>query len=165
MDLFGTHRISVDAIRRLSVECHALDVSAVRLLIDTTIDKPDIVRATYEEVFSEKLLTLAIALRTKFYQGVPSKGTEQFVGHSAFLLVSEREDFRAFTIKDVCDKIIHADSITRPLDDGTAQPVTQVRGKYQGVPWVLHISTGLFCEGVLNWLVWLNLTSTVESPA
>lgn len=165
MDLFGIHRISVDVIRRLAVECHALDVSAVRLLIDTTIDKPDIVRTTYEEVFSEKLLTLAIALRTKFYQGIPSKGTEKFVGHSAFLLISDREDLRAFTIKDVCDKIIHAESITRPLDDGTAQPVTQVRGRHQDVPWVLHISTGLFCEGVLNWLVSLSSTSTVESVA
>lgn len=152
MDLFGTHQISLDAIRRLAVECHALDVSAVRLLIDTTVNTPELVRRTYEEVFSEKLLSLAIALRTKFYQGVPSKGSEPFVGHSAFLLISKREEIRAFTIKDVCDKIIHAESITRPLDDGTAQPVTQVRGTHQGKPWVLHISTGLFCEGVLNWI-------------
>ena len=158
MDLFGTHRISVDAIRRLAVECHALDVSAVRLLIDTTIDKPDEVRAVYEEVFSEKLLTLAIALRTKFYQGVPSKGTMRFIGHSAFLLVSDREDIRDYTVKDVCDKIIHAESITRPLNDGTAQPITQIRGKYQGESWTLHISTGLFCEGLLNWLESLGAT-------
>jgi hypothetical protein len=121
-------------------------------LIDTTVNKPELVRRTYEELFSEKLLSLAVALRTKFYQGVPSKGSEPFVGHSAFLLVSAREEIRAFTITDVCDKVIHAESITRPLNDGTAQPVTQVRGARQGVPWVLHISTGLFCEGVLNWI-------------
>ncbi|HEY1102703.1 MAG TPA: hypothetical protein VGE70_04690 [Burkholderiaceae bacterium] len=152
MDLFGTHQISLDAIRRLAVECHALDVSAVQLLIDTTINKPELARRTYEELFSEKLLSLAVALRTKFYQGAPSKGSEPFVGHSAFLLVSAREEIRVFTIKDVCDKVIHAESITRPLNDGTAQPITQVRGTHLGVPWVLHISTGLFCEGVLNWI-------------
>jgi hypothetical protein len=152
MNLFGTHKISVDAIRRLAVECHALDVSAVRLLIDTTLDAPERICNTYEELFSEKLLSLAIALRTKFYQGVPSKGSERFVQHSAFLLMTEKEDIKHFTIKDVCDKIIHAESITRPLNDGTAQPVTQVRGTHQSVAWVLHISTGLFCEGVLNWL-------------
>jgi len=152
MDLFGTHRISVDSIRRLAVECHALDLSAVRLLIDTTIDKPADVRAVYEEIFSEKLLTLAIALRTKFYQGVPSKGTLRFIGHSAFLLISEREDVHDYTIKDICDKIIHAESIKRPLNDGTVQPITQIKGKHQGEPWTLHISTGLFCEGLLNWL-------------
>lgn len=152
MDLFGTHRVSVDAIRRLAVECHALDVSAVRLLIETTLTTPERARTTYEELFSEKLLSLAVALRTKFYQGVPSKGSERFVQHSAFLLVTEKEAIKYFTIKDVCDKVLHAESITRPLNDGTAQPVTQVRGTYQSVPWVLHISTGLFCEGVLNWL-------------
>lgn len=152
MDLFGTHKISLGAIRRLAVECHALDVSAVRLLIDTTVDDPAGLRSTYEELFSEKLLSLAVALRTKFYQGIASAGTEKFVSHSAFLLVTDRELIKPFTIKDVCDKIIHAESIDRPLDDGTAQPITQVRGKQQSVTWVLHISTGLFCEGVLNWL-------------
>lgn len=96
MDLFGTHRISVDAIRRLAVECHALDVSAVRLLIDTTLNTPERVRNTYEELFSEKLLSLAVALRTKFYQGVPSKGSERFVQHSAFLLVTEKEAIKYF---------------------------------------------------------------------
>jgi hypothetical protein len=165
MDLFGTHRISVDAICRLAVECHALDVSAVRLLIDTTLNTPERTRNTYEELFSEKLLSLAIVLRTKFYQGVPSKGSERFVQHSAFLLTTEKEDIKCFTIKDVCDKIIHAESITRPLNDGTAQPMTQVRGTHQNVPWVLHISTGLFCEGVLNWLESLQVSAEGESAA
>jgi hypothetical protein len=165
MDLFGTHRISVEAIRRLAVECHALDVSAVRLLIDTTVDEVGCIRTTYEELFSEKLLSLAIALRTKFYQGVQANGTERFVEHSAFLLVTDEEMIKAFTIKDVCDKVIHAESITRPLDDGTAQPVTQVRGTQQGTPWVLHISTGLFCEGVLNWLASIEAMNVGESAA
>lgn len=163
MDLFGTHQISLDAIRRLAVECHALDVSAVRLLIDKTVNKPELTRRTYEELFSEKLLSLAVALRTRFYQGAPSKGSEPFVGHSAFLLVSTREEIRPFTIKDVCDKIIHAESITRPLNDGTAQPVTQVRGTHQGDPWILHISTGLFCEGILNWIESIDSGDKVES--
>lgn len=152
MNLFGTHRVSVDLIRRLAVECHALDVAAVRLLIDTTVDKPERVKNTYEELFSEKLLSLAVAIRTKFYQGLQSKGTEKFVLHSAFLIETEKEVIKDFTIKDVCDKIIHAESITRVLDDGTAQPTTQVRGTYKNTQWVLHISTGLFCEGILNWL-------------
>jgi hypothetical protein len=152
MDLFGTHKISVETIRRLAVECHALDVCAVRLLIDTTVDEPNSLRTCYEELFSEKLLSLAIALRTKFYQGIPSKGTEKFVSHSAFLLVTNKESIKSFTIKDVCDKIIHAESISRPLNDGTAQPITQVRGTHQTIPWVLHVSTSVFCEGVLNWL-------------
>jgi hypothetical protein len=132
-------------------------------LIDTTVTKPELTRRTYEELFSEKLLSLAVALRTRFYQGAPNKGSEPFVGHSAFLLVSTREEIRPFTIKDVCDKLIHAKSITRPINDGTAQPVTQVRGTHQGDPWILHISTGLFCEGILNWIESIDSGDKVES--
>jgi hypothetical protein len=165
MDLFGIHKISFGAIRRLAVECHALDVSAVRLLIDTTVDDPSGLRSTYEELFSEKLLSLAIALRTKFYQGIPSVGTEKYVSHSAFLLIADKELIKSITIKDVCDKIIHAESVERPLDDGTAQPMTKVRGKQQGVTWVLHISTGLFCEGVLNWLASIESSTGGKSAA
>jgi len=152
MDLFGKHRISLDSIRRLAIECHALDSGAVGLLIDTTVDNTNRVRGIYEEIFSEKLLSLAISLRTKFYQEIPSKGTEEYIQNSAFLLVTDKEEIQLFTIKDVCDKIIHADSVTRPLDDGTRQPITQIRGIQKGTPWTLHISTSLFCEGVLNWL-------------
>jgi hypothetical protein len=139
-----------------------LDVSAVRLLVDTTVNQRDGVRTTYEELFSEKLLSLAVALRTKFYQGAPAAGTERFIGHSAFLLITDKEVVKAFTIKDVCDKVIHAESISRPINDGTAQPVTQVRGTRQGTPWVLHISTGLFCEGILNWLAFIEASSAGE---
>jgi hypothetical protein len=154
MDLFGKHQISYESIRRLAIECHALDSTAIDLLIDTTINKPATIKPAYEELFSEKLLALAIGLRTKFYQGVPHSETYRFIGHSAFLFSDESIDVdpQPFTIKDVCDKIIHANIISRPLDDGTRQPVTQVRGKYKCKEWVLHISTSLFCQGVLNWL-------------
>lgn len=163
MEIFGNHRISFEAIRRLAIECHALDTAAVQLLIDTTIDNRDLVLAPYEELFSEKLLSLAIALRTKFYQGVPHSTTGRFVSHSGFLLITENEEIKAFTIKDICDKIIHANTVSRPLDDGTAQPITQIRGVRNGIPWALHISTSLFCEGVLNWIASIDLASSPNS--
>ena len=70
MNVLGTYRVSWEAVRRLAIECHALDSTAHRLLIDTTLD--DTVgknRIAYEELVTEKLLALAIALRMKFYQG------------------------------------------------------------------------------------------------
>lgn len=163
MDLFGNYRISFDAIRRLAIECHALDTAAVQLLIDTTIDNPDVVRVPYEELFSEKLLSLAVALRTKFYQGVPHSMTGYFVFNSGFLLITDNEETRSFTIKDICDKIIHANTVSRPLDDGAAQPMTQVRGVKNSIPWALHISTSLFCEGVLNWIASIGPASPPSS--
>ena len=59
------------------------------------------------------------------------------------------------TIKDVCDKIIHADSLDRVFektgDDGR-KPITSISGTYKRKPWVLEISVDLFCASVLNWV-------------
>ena len=69
MDVLGTHRVSWEAVRRLAIECHALDSAVYPLLTDSILDdKAGKNRITYEELFTEKLLALAIALRTKFYQ-------------------------------------------------------------------------------------------------
>lgn len=154
MDLFGRHKISLESIRRLAIECHSLDAAAHELLVDTTVAEPQDIKATYEELFSEKLLALAVGIRTIFYQGVPSGGTEKYVGHCGFLFTykSNKEAIKAFSIKDLCDKIIHAHSVSRDMADGTRKPITILSGKLNSESWQLQFSSALFCEGVLNWI-------------
>lgn len=46
MDLLGQRRVSYDAIRSLAIECHAWDIAAYHLLIDSThVDEAGKVRA------------------------------------------------------------------------------------------------------------------------
>ena len=82
MEFRGQHEVSFQAIRSLAIECHALDLSAYELLLfPVHNDSRGLTRATYDELLTSKLLALAIALRTKFYQGTPYKGTEEYLEH------------------------------------------------------------------------------------
>ena len=156
MQLLGTLKIPFSLVRSLAIQCHALDISAHHLLLDTTHnDKRGQTRRTYEELYSSQLLSLAIALRTLFYQGVDHVGTIEYIAHCG-LLFKEGEKFDeaiAFSIKDVCDKIIHAASVNRYLEHDVEKPTTTIRGTDQGgQEWDLSLSVSFFAEGTLNWL-------------
>ncbi|MDA8151344.1 MAG: hypothetical protein M0003_01300 [Acidithiobacillus sp.] len=161
MDVLGTHKVSWDFVRRLAVECHALDSSAFPLLSDSILDdKVGKNRSAYEELFTERLLALAIALRTKFYQGVNSAETARYSLDCGLLYRLEGEVEQGpveFTLKDVCDKIIHADSIHKSVESAYEAEITTLQGTEQHrgkkVTWRLVLSVTLFTECVLNWVV------------
>jgi hypothetical protein len=155
MELFGTHKVSYDTLRSLAIQCHALDITAYHLLFDSThIDEDGKTKAIYEELFTNKLLALAIALRTKFYQGLDHKATIPQVSHCGFLYSYKQteESIINVSIKDICDKIIHADSVSRFLEQGIDKPTTTLQGRYKGNNWELSMSVSLFAEAVLNWV-------------
>ena len=157
MELLGTHKVSFESVRALAVQCHALDIAAYHLLSDSTHeDKSGKTKTTYEELFTFQLLALAIALRTKFYQGENHKATVRYVSHCGFLsnYKNNAENPLEFSFKDVCDKIIHASTVSRHLERGVQKPTTTLRGQAQGnkFEWELSISVSLFAEAVLNWV-------------
>lgn len=156
MDLFGTHKVTFEVVRSLAIQCHALDISAYHLFVDSThSDKGDKTKATYEELMTSQLLALAIALRTKFYQGFDHKNTIPYVSPSSLLYKYKKntQETLEFSMKDVCDKIIHADRVLRHMDDGVEKPTTTLRGKdnRDKSEWELSMSVSLFAEAVLNW--------------
>lgn len=160
MNVLGTHKVSWDSVRRLAVECHALDSAAFPLLSDSILDdKAGKTRATYEELFTEKLLTLAIALRTKFYQGIDAAETARYSLDCGLLYRIEGEVDQGpveFNFKDVCDKIIHADSVHKSVETAHDAEITTLHGteqrKGKKVAWRLGLSVTLFTECVLNWV-------------
>lgn len=160
MDVLGTHRVSWEAVRRLAIECHALDSAAYPLLTDSILDdKAGKNRITYEELFTEKLLALAIALRMKFYQGAEHAETARYANDCGLFYKldgTEEEGPLSFTFKDVCDKIIHADNIEKSVDTSSDAEITTLYGAEQRrgkpAPWKLGLSVTLFTECVLNWV-------------
>ncbi len=104
---------------------------------------------------TRRLLGLAIALRTKFYQGLKHKDTVPYVGACALMYKYKDnvEENVEFSMKDLCDKIIHADSISRPMEKDVERQITTLRGRdhRDKSEWELGISVSLFAEGVLNW--------------
>ena len=155
MTLFSSsHRVSYDAIRALAIEYHALELSASTLFFEGTHKPSRSTKIAYEELVTTKLLMLAISLRTKFYQGTSCADTEKYVVDCGFLDVTSNgvEKSRAFSIKDICDKIIHTDELAREITDGNNGFTTTLSGKQGSSPWKLYISLSLFTEAVLNWL-------------
>ena len=160
MDVLGTHKVSWESVRRLAIECHALDSAAYPLLTDSILDdKTGKNRITYEELFTEKLLALAITLRMKFYQGAEPAETARYANDCGLLYKLDgavEEGPLSFTFKDVCDKIIHADNIEKSLDTYSDSEITTLFGAEQRrgkpLPWKLGLSVTLFTECVLNWV-------------
>jgi hypothetical protein len=115
--------------------------------------------ALYEELLSEKLLQLAIAIRTKFYQGTDHRQTSGFLedtGHYLKGVTAQDEAQHPYTLKDVCDKVIHATSVYFVLDselDVTYIELhgTQPSGREQH-DWMLSLLLPEVCEGILGWL-------------
>lgn len=157
MELLGTHKVTFDLLRSIAIECHALDVAAYHLFVDSThLDGVEKTKEIYEELMTSLLLNLAISLRTKFYQGLDHRTTIPFVSHCGFLFkyANNQEETVNFSIKDVCDKIVHADSVSRYMEPEIQHPTTSFRGKdlRSNSTWELSMSVNLFTEAVLNWI-------------
>ena len=97
---------------------------------------------------------LAISIRTKFYQGVPFEGTEKYVIDCGSLDEDKKgvQVQRSFTLKDICDKLIHANQLERIFTDKENGLVTTIHGIEGKTRWQFVLSISLFAEAVLNWI-------------
>lgn len=170
MRILGKHRQSFDLIRSLAITSHALDLSAETLLVSGTYNnKHSETEQAYDELLSTNLLHLAVAIRTNIYQGLPPGDTNAYISHCGFLDVvsNGKPETRTFSIKDVCNKIIHADEIHRELRESPegARTVTVITGVYNQKRWKLFVSVELFCEAVLNWLDDIGQSQPCNAPS
>lgn len=156
MKILGKHKVSTDFIRSLTINCHALDLSAYHLLVNGILsDGSSRTKEIYEEKISTSLLSLAVAVRTLLYQGVESKVEYPEISCVGFYKSESENDKARVSIKDVCDKIIHADSIDREFEEiknADSKPITFIKGSFHNMSWQLEISVSMFCEYVLNWV-------------
>jgi hypothetical protein len=157
--ILGEHKLSTDLIRSLSIDCLSLDLVAFNLFIGGIhADEAQRTLHIYEEKLSSSLLNLAVAVRTLLYQG---HSELKCISYCGFYESENPKDRASVTIKDICDKIIHADSIERELESSLypdEKPVTTIKGKRGKSQWVMDISVSLFCESVLNWANELDIT-------
>lgn len=160
MYLLGTHKVSFEAIRRLTIECYCLTQASMPLIYSSDYDDPSgHTREAFEQILSDKLLQLAILIRTKFYQGEDHRRTSGFLEDTGFLAkYSMYEESKAvpFTLKDICDKIIHADSVDLVLDQEIEANFIELIGvqTLQGKPqnWRLTLFFPDVCIGILGWI-------------
>jgi hypothetical protein len=153
VQLLGKHKLSTSLIRSLCIDCLSLDLVAFNLFVDGIhADNAEKTQIIYEEKLSTSLLNLAVAVRTLIYQGHTEFKNIDYCG---FYESNNAKDRASVTIKDICDKLIHADSIERELESlkyPDKKPTTTINGIHGKKQWALDISVSLFCESVLNWV-------------
>ena len=105
----GTYDIGIAHIRALAIQCHALDVQFDRLFNSPTIcDKSESIHQVYNRLLSTTLLNLAISIRVSFSKEPEYKErSERFTASGLFLEGGPQSKAGGFSVKDICDKIIH----------------------------------------------------------
>lgn len=154
-DIFGTHRASVSEIRRLLVLCHGLDLSSNHLNDGSSeIGISDVTAEIIHEQMSINLLSLAILLRANFYQGNLKEIAALDVRYGAGLYWLDEYRIVKTTVKDVCDKLVHAESFTKSILPKEicmgAYPSIQLQGKHGKREWVFNICVFMVAEVILK---------------
>ena len=140
----GKYKIGAEHIRSLAITCHALDSQFDGLFNSETICGPsERTKDAYERLLSETLINLAIAIRVSPLSKEPEY-TDGFGGPCGLFDAN-----RSMTIKDVCDKIIHADSIRKPIEPGTRFGCIELRGTHFGKQWDFGLGLTIFSEYLL----------------
>ncbi|ALS99314.1 hypothetical protein [Lacimicrobium alkaliphilum] len=155
-EILGKHRQDFDEIRRLCLICHGLDLSTSSFsfgLSEWTISEST--SLVLQNVVSSHVLQLAIALRTNLYQKrIPY--SDEPLAQSSWLYYDEELRERPATLKQVCDKIIHADSVSKNvypkvLTEHTDKICTQFKGKeFSKGSWTMNVAIDVFAEEVLH---------------
>jgi hypothetical protein len=153
LNMEGKYRIGTHHIRAQALICHALDLQFDRLFNQETIcEKSTGLVDAYERLFATTLLNLAISIRVGLGDTPEYRSPTSGVSASVLFERDPKGRPTQFSIKDVCDKIIHADDIFKPPEIGVRGAACTLRGNQAGNQWQLHIGVTIFCEVVLAWL-------------
>jgi hypothetical protein len=119
---------------------------------DTICDKSPALVESYERLFAAALINLAISIRVSLSREPEYLSLTSGVQASGLFETGAHRTGQAFSVKDVCDKIIHADEIFKPSEVGVCGAGCRLRGSHHGAPWEFGLGVSIFCEFVLAWL-------------
>lgn len=153
-EIFSKHKQSVSEIRRLALLCHGLDLSSTNLNDGSSQFRVgEETKEILHEQMSCNLLALAIALRVNFYQKQYMEVAQFDVKDYAGMYWEDEMVIVETRVKDVCDKIIHADVFEKSVLPSTiargSYATIQMRGQYRKRKWTLDLCVAVFCEKIL----------------
>lgn len=157
----GAYRIPTDHVRAWAIQCHALDLQFDQLFNQETIcGFSERIYEAYNRLFSIALLNLAISIRvslksekeyTSLETGISACGLFEDSGPEWWRKRLEKQSGR-FSFKDVCDKLIHAHEIHKPIEQGGRGAGCRLLGTHENEQWEFGLGVQIFCEYVLKWL-------------
>lgn len=157
-EIIDRHRQDFNEVRRLCLLCHGLDLSSSSLFTKSTYKSAsENTKSVLHSMLSSSLLNLSVAIRINIYQGNLQGQDEPLDTLSAGFYEDKELIVKPITIKDVCDKIIHADSVTKPilpaeLLEDDVKITFQFKGVHRKAAWTLDLCLETFTESVLQLL-------------
>jgi len=149
----GKYNVGIDHIRSLAITCHALDGQFDKLFNAGAIcGNSQKVVASYDQLLSVSLLNLAIFVRVALSNEPAYRSATSGATACGLFETGAPEKDGGFSIKDVCDKLIHADNIFKPVEPGVEGACCRLRGTYREKPWEFSLGVSIFSEIVLKWL-------------
>jgi hypothetical protein len=167
LNMDGKLNVGLDRVRTLAILCHALDIQFDRLFNSETIcGKQPRIHEAYGRLLSENLLNLAVSIRVSLSDEADYRTHDSGIMNAGLLeRKDDRNDTGRFSIKDVCDKIIHAERIYKPQEDGVQGAGCTLSGHERDQAWDLHLGVQIFCEYVLKWLEEIENRATAKGNA
>ncbi len=161
----GSYNIGTDHIRALAIQCHALDLQFDRLFNAPSIcGYSDRIYKTYNRLFSTCLLNLAISIRVSLKAEPEYSRLDTGISSCGIFEGRGPHDNDSFSFKDVCDKLIHAEQIFKPIERGVKGARCKLIGSYRGKPWELGLGVQILCEYVLKWLDEIDARTVSNRP-
>ena len=157
-DILDKHKQDFNEVRRLCLLCHGLDLTSSNLFTGSTYTAPsDQTKSVLHSMLSSSLLNLAVSIRINLYQGSIQNIPIPLATMAANFYEDDELITKCVTIKDVCDKIVHADSVTKPafpegLLDRDVKIPFQLKGMNRKNTWTMNLCLDLFAETVLTLL-------------
>ena len=155
-NVLDRHKQDFDEIRRLCLLCHGLDLTSSTIFAsETSSGLSTATKSVLHSLLSSHLLMLAVSVRINLYQGAIKNFSIPMQTMVAGYYEDDELIVKSPTIKDVCDKIIHADSVTKPIlpkniVDSEVKISFQLKGTNRNKAWTLDLSLELFAETVLE---------------
>lgn len=149
----GTYCIGTDHIRALAIRCHALDLQFDRLFNEETIcGYSDTIYQTYNRLLSTSLLNLAISIRVSLNSQPEYSSLDSGIMNCGLFEDEGPHGNGLFSLKDVCDKLIHAEQIFKPIEKGVEGACCTLVGTHHGKQWELGLGVQILTEYVLMFL-------------
>jgi len=157
-NLISKHRQDFNEIRRLCLICHGIDFTTSNFSSgNCRLKLTENLESALQNLISSSLLNLAVAIRVNLYQKSISNRNLQ-LPESSWIYYGKELIERPATLKKVCDKIIHADTVAKPVfPESHWKRDCKIAIQFKGVEfgskdWTLNIVLERFAEDVLNLL-------------
>jgi hypothetical protein len=154
-EILDKHKQDFNEIRRLCLQCHGLDMISSHLFTSSSYKDPsDNTKSVLHSMLSSSLLNLAVSIRVNLYQKAIDNRLIPLETMAADYYEDDKLISKAVKLKDVCDKIIHADTVTKPIVPGgllesDVKISFQLKGTNRKKNWTLNLCLDLFAESVL----------------